>query len=205
MTPQWRAKSPINDQIKGFSDHNTTAGQTHRCSSPCCVGLQLLHPSLHASLPALSQRVSPAQLLGQEKPAGSSTCAGAILLEKSRALQEMWCPQQYLGWCWWRLGLSKHLECPELEMGGPSLVRKCCSNRLKCQCWLRALRWPHKHRAGFPGQAPHRCAAAWPGYSRALWYLILWNNSTRNGKAAGHQQLPALHCILPADKLKLTK
>lgn len=93
--------------------------------------------------------MSPAQLLGQEKSAGSSTDAGSISLEKSRALQEMWCPQEFLGWCSWRLWLCKHLECP--EHGNEGL---CCRNRLKCQCWLKTQRWPHKHRAGFPGQAP---------------------------------------------------
>lgn len=76
---------------------------------PClgCWGLQLLHPALNVSLPAVSpresHRASPAQLLGQEESAGSSTCPGRILLQKSRALQEMWCPQEFLGWCWWRL------------------------------------------------------------------------------------------------------
>lgn len=52
-----------------------------------CVGIQLLHPALKASLPQAEPSPAPWER--------EITCAGSIFLENSRVLQEMWCPHEF--------------------------------------------------------------------------------------------------------------
>lgn len=56
-----------------------------------CVGIQLLHPALKASLPQGEPQGEPSPAPWERE----ITCAGSIFLENSRVLQEMWCPHEF--------------------------------------------------------------------------------------------------------------
>lgn len=97
-----KQEAPSNDQINGFSDSITPQLDTSTGVPPPargCVGIPA--PASFSKCIAASCQPrgepegepSPTPCAG--KSAGSSTGAGSILPEKSRALQEMWCPQQF--------------------------------------------------------------------------------------------------------------
>lgn len=103
-------KVPSNYLRNGFSDSVTpqldtsTGAPPPACDSSSCILLWMHHCQPRGELQAEPSPTPCAREISWKQH---------LCWKKSKALQEMWCPQQFLGWCWWRLWLSKHLECPQ--------------------------------------------------------------------------------------------
>lgn len=165
---------------------------------PClgCWGLQLLHPALNASLPAVSpresHRASPAQpsSWGKRNQLEAALVLEAFCCRRAGLCRKCGAPKSSWGAAGGGCDFASTCSAHSMEMRGSgwrSAGGSCCRNRLQCQCWLNTGTGQDSQ-----DQLPTGVLQPAPAYSSALQYLIWRTIPTRNGKAAGHQQLPQL-------------